>query len=289
MDLTSALALFTTKGEIAPGEETWGINAFPDGQNQFWISENLDIQAVWLTCCLRSGEAVDVAMQAVYMLQQFDRLGCLGITYLYGSRCDKWKAGNRWVVNVADYIVTMLGIPGFEQKKVKILDPHHIKGPSTIAAKGPFGVDLNNYDLVIYPDESAEERFRSTELNNLPNMTCKKVRDQVTGAITDYKVPDVSLVGMKILVADDICDGGSTFVKLAEKLKDRPDQDIFPATLDLYVTHLIQNSSIERLHQVGYNQLFTTNSFHRGLKSAGRTVVTDVWVPQGTSGGWAVR
>lgn len=288
MDLNSALALYTTKGEIAPGDETWGINAFPDGQHQFWISEALDTQAFWVNCCLRSGEAVDVSMQAIYLLQKQDRLAYLGITYLYGSRCDKWKAGTHWVCHVADYIVTMLGIPGLEQKKVKILDPHHIKGPSIVGAKGPFGVDPNNYDLVIYPDESAEERFRSTELNDLPSITCKKVRDQVTGAIIDYRVPDVSLVGLKVLVADDICDGGATFIKLAGKLADRADQHIFPEKLDLYVTHLLQLPAIEKLHQVGYDQLFTTNSFHRGMKTAGRTIVTDVWAPQ-SEGRWRTR
>lgn len=290
MDLTQVLAVYQSGREILASPQTWGVNTFPDGQLQFKINKNCVVQEpVALICCLKTAEATDVCLQAVYTFRQLGVLASTAIVWYYGSRSDKDATDQEFVCNVSQYIGAKLGGTGLEVKTLKILDPHHVKGPGLWTARGPFGVNPEDYGLVVYPDESAEERYRYTSISDLPNLTCKKVRDQQTGQIVDYAVPPVLFrkEGPRMLVADDICDGGATFIKLAEKYRFKE----LEVKVDLCVTHgLFSNNAIERLHEAGYDRLFTTNSCHRHLRTIGRTIVTDVWRPQDPRlAGWATN
>ena len=82
-----------------------------------------------------------------------------------------------------------------------------------------------------------------------------KVRDVKTGAITDTIVYCDDLHGQKVLIVDDICDGGRTFIELAQKLKDKNAGAIF-----LYVTHGIFSKGLEVFHGL-IDQIYTANSF----------------------------
>lgn len=93
-----------------------------------------------------------------------------------------------------------------------------------------------------------------------------KERDTKTGRITrtfprlyiqDGKhTPLDHLAGKKLLVVDDICDGGRTFIEIAAALNEYK-----PEKLSLYVTHGIFSKGTDCLFKAGYDQLFTTNSF----------------------------
>jgi len=50
-----------------------------------------------------------------------------------------------------------------------------------------------------------------------PHIYGEKVRDQLTGNITSYKVIG-DPAGKNVLIVDDICDGGMTFKLLAKDL-----------------------------------------------------------------------
>lgn len=65
-----------------------------------------------------------------------------------------------------------------------------------------------------------------------------------------------TLLGMKLLVVDDICDGGYTFTQLAEVLN-----SYNPASLELYVTHGIFSKGLEPLYEAGYTRIITTNAY----------------------------
>lgn len=62
--------------------------------------------------------------------------------------------------------------------------------------------------------------------------------------------------GKNVLVVDDICDGGRTFVELAKQLRAEGVE-----SLQLFVTHGIFSYGIETLLD-HYDRIFTTNSFH---------------------------
>lgn len=62
--------------------------------------------------------------------------------------------------------------------------------------------------------------------------------------------------GRDLLIIDDICDGGGTFVALAQELKKHR-----PKSISLYVTHGIFSKGLDVLYNAGISKIFTTNSF----------------------------
>lgn len=93
-----------------------------------------------------------------------------------------------------------------------------------------------------------------------------KTRNTRTGKISGVTVDRVTidgepatinaLYGMKLLVVDDICDGGYTFTQLAEVLN-----TFTPASLELYVTHGIFSKGLEPLYAAGYTRVVCTNAY----------------------------
>lgn len=84
-----------------------------------------------------------------------------------------------------------------------------------------------------------------------------KVRDPETGKLTGFDVDETDFKGVDLLIVDDICDGGGTFVGLAEVLKQRNAGKVY-----LYVTHGIFSKGFEVFSGV-IDGIITTTSFNR--------------------------
>ena len=121
----------------------------------------------------------------------------------------------------------------------------------------------NKYDMAVYPDGGAAERYY---LNDFPSVSGIKKRDQMTGKIVDYYLQneyrkadgefvEVPIEGKKLLIVDDICDFGNTFIELTKLLKVHN-----PAQIDLYVTHGLFSGGFDKLKEVGITNFFYTNS-----------------------------
>ena len=76
------------------------------------------------------------------------------------------------------------------------------------------------------------------------------------GAITGTEAYCDDLEGQSVVIADDIADGGYTFIKLAEKLKEKGAGKIF-----LYVSHGIFSKGLDVLLDAGIDCVYTTDSF----------------------------
>jgi ribose-phosphate pyrophosphokinase len=93
-----------------------------------------------------------------------------------------------------------------------------------------------------------------------------KTRNTRTGKLSGCTVDRVTidgepanldaLTGSKLLVVDDICDGGYTFIQLAEVLN-----TFTPTSLELYVTHGIFSKGLDPLYEAGYTRVVTTNAY----------------------------
>lgn len=59
-----------------------------------------------------------------------------------------------------------------------------------------------------------------------------------------------------LLIVDDICDGGGTFIALAQELK-----KFEPKSISLYITHGIFSKGLDVLYNAGISKIFTTNSY----------------------------
>ncbi|BCV64993.1 ribose-phosphate pyrophosphokinase [Shewanella carassii] len=80
-----------------------------------------------------------------------------------------------------------------------------------------------------------------------------KRRDPATGAILASEL-DADVAGRSLLILDDICDGGRTFIELARLLKQKG-----AARVGLYVTHGLFSRGIEPLEGL-IDAVFTTDS-----------------------------
>jgi len=108
---------------------------------------------------------------------------------------------------------------------------------------------------LISPDGGALKKiYKVSEfLGGVDVVECSKSRDVKTGKLSGFKVYEDDLNGIDCLIVDDICDGGGTFVGLAEELKKKNAGKLY-----LAVSHGIFNKGFEVLNC--FDAIFTTNS-----------------------------
>jgi ribose-phosphate pyrophosphokinase len=100
---------------------------------------------------------------------------------------------------------------------------------------------------LIAPDAGAEKKIhevaKSISSDDFtPDIYCAcKLRDTKTGRITATTFHG-DVERRKVLIVDDICDGGRTFIELAKVLQDKGSKEIY-----LYVTHGIFSKGLEPL------------------------------------------
>ena len=109
---------------------------------------------------------------------------------------------------------------------------------------------------LISPDGGALKKiYKVSEfLGGIDVIECSKSRDVKTGKLSGFKVYNDDLQRIDCLIVDDICDGGGTFIGLAEELKKKNAGKLF-----LAVSHGIFNKGFDDLKC--FDGIFTTDSF----------------------------
>lgn len=140
---------------------------------------------------------------------------------------------------------------------------------------------LEGYDVLIAPDAGAAKKVEK----------CRLVHSEVYGSTPEIRVAhkvrkeervvvslDVSgLTGKRVCVIDDICDGGATFISLAECFNGS--HPVEPETLDLYVSHgIFSNESNIKVMAgqysgiKGYDKIITPNLMNKKALSYVTTI-----------------
>lgn len=118
-----------------------------------------------------------------------------------------------------------------------------------------------SFDNILFPDAGAMSRYSNMiEKMNIPANIyfCQKQRDPVTGQFLGFEVPTVIDKTKNTIIIDDLCDGGGTFIGIADKLQmDR-------SKLALYVSHGIFSKGLEGLSKY-FGTILTTNSWTKFL------------------------
>lgn len=156
-------------------------------------------------------------------------------------------------------------INNLQLQKVFVLDPHSDVTPALlnnvqVISNHAFVQEAlaNHHDfLLVAPDAGAHKKIHA--LANALNVTqvveCGKNRDVRTGELSGFNVFANDLNGKPCVVVDDICDGGGTFLGVAEALKKHN-----AGPLTLVVTHGIFSKGVEALSKQ-YEAIFCTDSF----------------------------
>ena len=234
---------------------------FPDGTSQVWNlpaevfsrSEIADI--IW---------RFDSEAELIHLAQLRDLLNDNGLTcklympYLPYGRQDKPLA------NDATFALRSFAklLNRLDFSEVSCLDPHsEVAGLliTNFAPLYPTGIIETVFakvgaDLVCYPDSGALMKYAARLAR--PCIFSKKERNQATGDIKEMWLTG-SCKDQTILVVDDLCDGGRTFVTLMDILKKQG-----AAHVHLFVTHGLFTKGLEVLRAAGIERIFT----HEGEK-----------------------
>jgi ribose-phosphate pyrophosphokinase len=158
----------------------------------------------------------------------------LHIKYFPYSRMDRQ---NGTYVFSLKYIARLINAMDFFA--VIIREPHSDVLPALIdkciieewcAVQAKKLVKQYEFDSIFFPDAGAQKRYGI----DFPNAVGNKVRDFATGQIKSYTV--TGTVGEKVLIVDDMCSRGGTFIEAAKKLRELGAKEVC-----LLVSYLEQN------------------------------------------------
>lgn len=111
------------------------------------------------------------------------------------------------------------------------------------------------YVGVIAPDKGAVDRAsRAARVMGVPVYRAEKSRDFETGALTGFHMIDELPDQGRLLIVDDICDGGGTFIGLADAV------NLPRERVDLWVTHGVFSKGVVPLTN-RFGKVHTTDSY----------------------------
>lgn len=169
-------------------------------------------------------------------------------------------------------LARMIADMDFDQ--VTIVDPHSEVTVSTFKALGvPLKV-ITQFDVIhqfqafstrvaggvtfVSPDAGSNKKTSEIAkyYGHRTFIRADKLRELSTGKILETIVYADDLTGKDVLIADDLCDGGMTFIGLAAALRAKG-----AAKVILYVTHGLFSKGVAALLDGGIDQIFMTDSW----------------------------
>ena len=185
----------------------------------------------------------------------------LFVPYFPAARQDRVMIpGEPLTVKVYADIINAMGL-----ESVTVFDPHSEVTPALlnncmVIANHVFiekviGL-IGNEVKLISPDGGALKKiYKVSEfLGGAEVVECSKSRNVKTGKLSGFKVYADDLNGADCLIVDDICDGGGTFIGLAEELKNKNAGKLY-----LAISHGIFSKGFGELGKY-FDQIFTTDS-----------------------------
>lgn len=218
---------------VADGEiRTLPIGQYPSGEPMVKYIHTLPVTRVLMRTASMSSFLAGLFWIDGLAARGFD-VPQLILPMVPGARQDRLNSEGDFLFT-AKSVAAMINARHFPL--VTILDPHSDVTPALINrcdvlhARAPAAWC---WSAVISPDAGAEKRAGAmAKLLGVPLLRAWKTRDVKTGAISGFGMePTDPNLGPRVLVVDDICDGGGTFVGLADVL------DRARLVADLYVTH----------------------------------------------------
>lgn len=178
------------------------------------------------------------------------------LPYIPGARQDRSNTEGDVLFTLWS-VADMINQRGFS--KILVLDPHSNVALENVFGAQPYPLEAvagkmwKGYTGIIAADKGGRERAQAfAAAMKLPIYYGDKTRDVTDGRLTGFSV-DALPQGGHFLVVDDICDGGGTFIGLAQEIRK---QGCFA---DLYVTHGIFAKGTKDLLRY-YKNIYTTDS-----------------------------
>lgn len=245
------------------------IDHYPDGQIQL-VLEDLDDNKFHLVILTRICNSDDlfILMQLSDIVNRRGLSCTLYVTYLLAARTDRLFS---W--NTSFTLKIVMDVLRSFNSEIMILDPHSDVA-NRLSGNKVYEINfvnmLINYTdifddsdniVIVAPDEGAKDRLEHIVTSSIfrnPIIYCSKTRDE-NGKVTEVKVKSESPIQVnkktRLIVIDDLCDGGGTFMAIAPELKRYEVKEI-----DLLITHSIQLDGLKKVASV-YDKVITSNSY----------------------------
>jgi phosphoribosylpyrophosphate synthetase len=221
---------------------------FNDKTSQVW-----KIDDAFPTVCEVSWEFESEAefMHLAQLKQLMDtkmvKVANLYISYLPYARQDKNIDNSKtFALHTFSMLLNTLNF-----QKVIIEDVHSpvalelIKNSETIIpSPDKLAEELNA--IVCFPDNGAASKYKTKK----SSVTLEKTRNQTTGELK--MAPLKAHITGNVLIFDDLCDKGGTFILAAKELYNAGANEVY-----LYVSHGIFSAGLEPLKQAGIKRIFT--------------------------------
>ena len=190
----------------------------------------------------------------------------LELPYLPYARQDRvCAAGQAFSLEVMAKLLSTMNIHQLvtwdchSKKSIELTGACNVK-PATIINSDPALTRLltDPQSVLICPDKGATARCQDIQqsLGIKEMVQCEKQRDPATGAIQNTDVLCGDLSGKCAIITDDICDGGYTFIKIAEQLREKNVERVV-----LFVTHGIFSKGLGVFSGL-IDEVITSNSLN---------------------------
>ncbi len=201
------------------------------------------------------------------MAERFNAYPHLVLPFVPGARQDRLN-------HSGDFLFTAKSVANMINSRklpsVTVLDPHSDVTPALIDrcrvvhAADCITPPAGKYQAVISPDAGAEKRAGEVARKlGVPLIHAWKTRDVSTGAISGFGFDSNEGCGLvrmgeriRVLVVDDICDGGGTFTGLAKVFQESHGNSV---DLHLYTTHGIYSKGVAPLAE-HFSHIYCTDS-----------------------------
>jgi ribose-phosphate pyrophosphokinase len=213
------------------------IGHYPDNTLLLKVPNPIGTRITWL---YENSEEMVALMFLTKAIKEKGLMVSLEMPYIPNARMDRVK--DYYDIFSLKYFCEFINSLGFCQ--VSVLDPHSIVSEALInnlfvnknALKSYINraVFASGASVVFFPDEGSAKRY--SDMIDLPYFFANKKRDWKTGKILGLELckngMDTTLWDGKVLIVDDICSKGGTFLFGAKALK-----EIGATEISLYVTH----------------------------------------------------
>jgi ribose-phosphate pyrophosphokinase len=179
----------------------------------------------------------------------------LELPYLPYGRQDK-AVSNEATFGLHSFI-RVLRLCAFD--RITVMDPHSQVVVDTLPhcraiyphAQVTAAIHDTQSTAIAYPDAGAVKKYTAIYQTDCRIISGRKVRNQQTGVLTDTAIKG-DPADQTVLIVDDICDGGRTFVALADALYAGGAQAVH-----LFVTHGLFSKGIHVLTAARISRIFT--------------------------------
>ena len=243
------------------------ITIFPDKTSQVWhqdmdkfnLDDGYDVTIEWRF--ESEAEVIQLVQLVDFVKSFYPNFLHLYMPYLPYGRQDK-KISNDTTFALQSF-AKVLNILEFDQ--VTTLDAHNplaceflIKNFKNIIPRLEIAHRAKENDIICFPDKGAKNRYGTIlSFTDKLYVTCDKKRDEATGKILSIEIENCHnyIKDSKILIVDDLCDGGGTFIETAKKLK-----ELGAKSVSLYTTHGIYSKGTDFLFVNGIDKIYN----HKG-------------------------